>query len=126
MAIETTRIISDEIRNQVARRIHEIKSSLDFQIQNAISTAIEEKVLPSIQNTLIMQGRTNCNVMDRRSSGLQGSRGAENPQKSWTNRHKSDITLRNCGLVSRESSADSHASEQNRDSYHSKFRKLYL
>ena len=50
--IETTRMISDEIKNQVARRLNEIKLSLNSQIQDAIGAAIAEKVLHSIQNTL--------------------------------------------------------------------------
>ena len=68
--IETTRMVSEEITNQFAIRLKEVKSSLNSQILDAIST---EKVLPSIQNTLDAQGRANFSVMDRRSSGLQKS-----------------------------------------------------
>ena len=68
--IETTRMISEEITNQFAIRLKEVKSSLNSQILGAIST---EKVLPSIQNTLDAQGRANFSVMDRMSSGLQRS-----------------------------------------------------
>ena len=63
VTIETTRIISDEISNQISRRLNEIKTSLNFQIQDAISNAITEKVLPSIQNTLEMQGRPNFTMV---------------------------------------------------------------
>ena len=57
VAIETTKMISDEIANQVTRKFNDIRSSLNLQIQEAIITAITEKVLPSIQNTLNTQGR---------------------------------------------------------------------
>ena len=39
----------------MSRKMNEIKSRLDSQIQEAISTAITEKILPSIQNTFSMQ-----------------------------------------------------------------------
>ena len=59
--------------------------ALIVQIQDAISTAIAEKVLPSIQNTISMQGRSTFTVEDQKSSGLQRSPGAVNPQKTWEN-----------------------------------------
>ena len=57
MTKETTRMISEEISIQRSTKLNEIKSSLNSQIQDA--TAIAEKVLPSIQNTISMQGRNN-------------------------------------------------------------------
>ena len=42
-------MISDEIAKQVTRNLNDIMTSLISQIQDAISTAIAEKVLPSIQ-----------------------------------------------------------------------------
>ena len=51
--------------------LNEIKSSLKSQIQDVITTAIDEKVLPSIQNTLDTQARSNFTMADRSSSGLQ-------------------------------------------------------
>ena len=53
---ERTRMINEEISNQMYRRLNEIKTSLNSQIQNAISVAIAYTVLPSIQNVLEMQG----------------------------------------------------------------------
>ena len=44
-----TRMISENTSNQVSGRLNEIKDGLNFQIQDAIPTAIAEKVLPSIQ-----------------------------------------------------------------------------
>ena len=134
VTIETTRMISDEISNQVSRRLNEIKTSLNFQIQDAISNAITEKILPSIQNTLEMQGRPNFTMVDRRSNGLHPSpksteftmkdqrssglqRNAEvgNSQEMVENRPKTCFTQENGRQMSRESSTDSINSEQNRD-----------
>ena len=134
VTIETTRIISDEISNQISRRLNEIKTSLNFQIQDAISNAITEKILPSIQNTLEMQGRPNFTMVDRRSNGLHPSprsteftikdqrssglqRNAEvgNSQETVENRPKTCFTQENSRQRSRESSTDSINSAQNRD-----------
>ena len=48
ITIETTRMINEEISNQISRCLNEIKTSLISQIQYAITTAITETVLPSI------------------------------------------------------------------------------
>ena len=55
ITIESTTMINEEISDQMSRKFNEIKSSLKSQIQDAITTAIAEKVLPSIQNTLDIQ-----------------------------------------------------------------------
>ena len=52
ITIKTTRMINEKISNQMSRRLNEIKNSLNIQIQDAISSAITERILPSIQNTL--------------------------------------------------------------------------
>ena len=82
-------MINNEMADQVSRKLNDIRTSLNSQIQDAISTAMAEKVLPSIQNTLEEQGRSNFTVVGRRSSGLQRSPGAVNPQKTWEYRPKS-------------------------------------
>ena len=134
VTIETTRMINEEISNQMSRGLNEIKTSLNFQIQDAISNAITEKILPSIQNTLEMQGRANYTTVDRgstglhdssksanyttgdrRSSGLQWNSEVENAQKSWENRTRKCSMQENSRLASRKSSIDSDNSEQNRD-----------
>ena len=78
MIIETTRMTGNEIANQISRELNEIKSSFNSQIQDEITTAIAEKVLPSIQNTVETQGRANYTMVDRGSSGLQESPRATN------------------------------------------------
>ena len=53
----------------MSRRLNEIKTSLNSQIQDAITSAITSTVLPSIQNTLEMQGRANFTMVDQGSAG---------------------------------------------------------
>ena len=110
------------------------KNSLNFQIQDAINSAITEKILPSIQNTLETQGKVNHTMMDRGSVGLQrsskiansvmGDRGSselqrnsevENAQKSWDSRPGKCFIHENDRLMPGQSSLDSNNSEQNRD-----------
>ena len=73
ITIETTKMISEEITNQVSRRLIEIEDSLNFQVQDAINKAKTEKVLLSIQITLDTQVGANFTVVDRGSHGLQES-----------------------------------------------------
>ena len=47
ITIETTRLINEEISNQMSKRLIEIKTNLDSQIQNAITTATTETEFPS-------------------------------------------------------------------------------
>ena len=132
--IETIRKISEEISNQMSRKLNEIKASLNYQIQDAFNNAIAEKVLPSIQNTIEARGRvnqamvdcgsdglqdssrtTNFTMADRRSSGLQRNSELENAQKSCDNRPRKYFRQGNSRQMSRQSSVDSYSSEQNRD-----------
>ena len=134
ITIETTRLINEEISNQMSRKLNEIKNSLNSQIQEAVTAAITNTVLPSIQNTLEMQGRPNFTIVDkvsnglhpsprsanftmkdRRSSGLQRNTEVGNSQKTWENRSRTCFTQENNRLRSRESSIESDNGEQNRD-----------
>ena len=120
--------------NQTARKLNETKTSLNSQIQDAITVAIKNTVLPFIQNTLDMQGRANFTVVDqesnglhlgpkatnstagdRKSSGLQRNPEVENAQKTRKNRSRKYFTQENNRQMSRQSSVDSVCSEQNRD-----------
>ena len=140
IAIETTRLINEEISNQMPRKLNEIKTSLKTQIQDAITAAITNTVLPSSQNTLEMQGRpdftmvdrgsnglhpsprsTDFTIKDRRSSGLQRNAEVGNSQKTWENHPKTCFMHENSRQLSRQNSGDSNYSEQNRDSLLSVF-----
>ena len=122
ITIETSRMINEEISNQMSRKLNEIKSSLNIQIQDAISSAFTEKILSSIQNTLEMRERTNCTMVDRGSSGLQnsaksanfttGDRGSsglqrnskvKNSHKLWENRPRKCFIQENSRQMSRQS-----------------------
>ena len=137
ITIETTRLINEEISNQVSRKLNEIKTSLNSQVQNAITSAITNTILPSIQNTLEMQGRANFAMVDRgsngpqpglrtsdstmedlRSSGPQRNPEVGNSQKLWDKRPKTCFSHENTRFTSRQSSIDSDGSEQNCDTIH--------
>ena len=137
IAIETTRMISKEILNQMSRKLNEIKTSLNFQIQDAINNAITEKVLPSIHNTIEKQGRTDLTVVDRGSNELHPSLRtvnsntedlksserhrnpeAENVLRAWEKRPKTLSSQLNCRQRSRDSSIESYNDDQNHDSMH--------
>ena len=110
------------------------KLVLKTQIQDAITAAITNTVLPSIQNTLEMQGRpdftmvdrgsnglhpsprsTDFTMKDRRSSGLQRNAEVGNSQKTWENHPKTCFMHENSRQLSRQTSGNSNYSKQNRD-----------
>ena len=135
ITIETTRMIDEEISNQMSRKLKEIKNSLNTRIQDAFCSAIAEKILLSIQNMLVMQERVNYTMVDRRSiglhdrakaatsfttgdrrsSGLQRNSEVENSQKSYENRPRKCFIQENREQMFRQSSIDSVNSEQNHD-----------
>ena len=61
-----------EIITQVARNLYEMKAEVNSQLLATKNSAITEQVLPSIQNTLGMQGRGNNTIVHRRSRGDTG------------------------------------------------------
>ena len=134
MTIQTTRMISDEISSQVTRKFNDNRSSLNLQIEEAINAAITEKVLPSIENSLVAHERANLTMEDQRASGLQDSprasyftladqrssgllRNSEvtNPQKTKKSRLKMGFSLAHQREMSRDCSVDSYTNERNRD-----------
>ena len=129
ITIETTRMIREEISNQMSRKLNDIKNSLNFQIQDAISSAITEKLLPSTQNTLKMQGSANYPTVHRRSSELQRNSEVESGHKVWENPPGKCFTQENSRQMSRQSSVKFYWCEQNHDIHisstvHRKFEKL--
>ena len=108
ITIETNRIIGDETASHVTRKLNDIKSSLNLQIQEAINTAITEKVLPSIENSLLAHGRANLTMGDHWSSGLQRNSEVINPQKTKGNLIKMRFSCSNLLKTSRDSSVDSY------------------
>ena len=54
----------------MSKKLNEIKTSLNSHIQNVITAAITDTVLPSIRSTLEVQGRANFTMVDPASNGL--------------------------------------------------------
>ena len=134
ITVETTRMISEEISNQMSRKLIEIKNSFNSQIQEAINSVMTETVLPSIQNTLGTHGNVNYIAMDQasvgphqspissnfvsrdhKSSGLQWNSEVGNAQRSWEIGPRKYFIQENNRQLSRQSSIDSDNSAQNHD-----------
>ena len=125
-----------EIASQATRKLNDITSSLNLQIQEAVNTAITERVLPSIENSLVDRGRAdvtmedqranglqdstrtpNFTIVDHRSSGLQRNSEVVNSQKTKENCLKMGLSRVCQREMSRDSSVVSYTSEQNRDTW---------
>ena len=132
ITVETTRMISEDISNQMSRNLNEIRNSLNSQIHEAINSVMTDTVFPSIQNTLGTHGNVNYITMDQasagphkcpsssyfvsrdhKSSGLQRNSEVEKAQKSWENCPRKCFIQENSRQMSRQSSLDSNNSEQN-------------
>ena len=70
---ETSRAINSEISSQMSRKLEEIRSDLYSHILNAIDSANEEKMIPSIRNALESQNSTEITNLDLRSDGQHPS-----------------------------------------------------
>ena len=55
ITVETSRAINSEISSQMSRKLEEMRSDLNSHISNAIDSANEERVIPSIRNVLESQ-----------------------------------------------------------------------
>ena len=64
-------MIGGVIANQVTRKLTDIRSSQNLQIQEDIKTAITERVLIFIENSIVAHVRANLTVEGQRASGLQ-------------------------------------------------------
>ena len=65
ITVETSGAINSEISLQMSRKLEEMRSDLNSHISNAIDSAIEERVIPSIRNVLESQNTH----LDLRSDG---------------------------------------------------------
>ena len=52
ITVETSRMINSEISSQMSKKTEETKSDLNSHILEVINSAIEEKILPSIENVI--------------------------------------------------------------------------
>ena len=96
-------IIGDEIVSQVTGKFNDIKTNQNLQIHIAFNTANTEKVISSVENSLVAHERANLTrssglqnsprapnftMEDHWSSGLQRNSDIKNPQKTKGNRIK--------------------------------------
>ena len=64
-------MIVNEIANQVTRKLNDFRSNSSLQIQEAINTAITDRVLHFIENSLVAHGRANLTMEDHRARGYR-------------------------------------------------------
>ena len=74
VTVETSRAISSEISSQMSRKLEEMKSDLNSHIMEVINSAIDEKILPSIENVIVNHGERKNAKLDLRSDGRHPSR----------------------------------------------------
>ena len=83
------RVINSKISSQMSKKINEIRSDLNLQILDAINSAIQEKVLPSIENALKPVKTASNAKWDLQSDG---------PQSSSVNQPDQQYDLKSGGL----------------------------
>ena len=74
ITVETSRAISSEISSQMSRKLEEMKSDLNSHIMEVINSAIDEKILPSIENVIVNHRERENAKLDLRSDGRHPSR----------------------------------------------------
>ena len=80
---ETSRAISSDISSQMSRKLEEMKSDLNSYILEVINSAIDEKILPSIENVIANKRETTKNTKwDLRSDGRHPDRNIQMTQNS--------------------------------------------
>ena len=71
---ETNKAVCSEDCSQISRKLEEVKMDLNVRIREAINLAIEEKVLPTIQNALNLHKAASSEKLDLRSDGPHQSK----------------------------------------------------
>ena len=69
-AVETVRIINEELITQISRKLDEIKRGRDSRILISINTAITEKVIPGMQESIDTLENRLTAKLDLQSGGL--------------------------------------------------------
>ena len=85
---ETNRFINSEISSQMPRKLEELKSDLNSHILDVNTSALEEKVLPSIKNALEIKNPAKNTILDIRS---------DRPHPSIFSQVRPQRDLRSCG-----------------------------
>ena len=95
LTVETSRANTSEISSQMPRKLEEMTSDLNTRILNAINTAIESRVLPSIRNAVGSQNSVRKAKLDLRSVGPHPNNlGQVFPQRDcWSNgQHPEEVS----------------------------------
>ena len=85
---ETNRVINSEISSQMSRKLDEIKSDLNFRIMELINSAIEGKILSSIENAVSSNEAAKNTKWDLRSDGRHPSTAEQTTQKLDSQSHR--------------------------------------
>ena len=107
ISVETTRLITDEITQQMSRKLDELKRNLNSEITESINSAIHDTILPSIRNSLSGQNSGLGTNVDSRSSRLSRNTEGNKHQSAWGNTHSRVHTIPNYNPHSRDSSLNS-------------------
>ena len=87
ITVETSRAISSEISSQMSRNLEEMKSDLNCYILEVINSAIEEKILPSIENLIANKIEAKNTKWDLQSDGRHPDRNIQMTQNSDLESH---------------------------------------
>ena len=87
ITVETSRMISSEISSQMSRKMEEMKSDLNSHILEVINSAIEERILPSIENVITSNREAKNTKWDLRSDGRHPDRNIQLTQNSDLESH---------------------------------------
>ena len=87
ITVETSRMINSEISSQMSRKIEEMKSDLNSHILEVNNSAIEERILPSIENVIASSREVKNTKWDLRSDGRHPDRNIQTTQNSDIESH---------------------------------------
>ena len=87
ITVETSTAISSEISSQMSRKLEEMKSDLNSHILEVLNSAIDEKILPSIENVSANKREAKNTKWDLRSDGRHPDRNIQMTQNSDLESH---------------------------------------
>ena len=114
-AAETSRAINSEITSQMSRKFETIRIDLNSHIIEVHNSAIEEKVLPTIQNAIGAHDVDSNRKVDLRSDGPQQNPNGEMGCETLVDFFKLYSVSSNRVNRPRESSIDSQGSDEGYD-----------
>ena len=85
--VETSRAISSEISSQMSRKLEEMELDLNSHILEVINSAIDEKILPSIENVIANKREAKNTKWDLPLDGRHPDRNIQMTQNSDLESH---------------------------------------